>query len=160
MQKRISNEIKVLLYIGNIDELSGVLHKNECNTIMQYSYEAIRNRDNMGFPRGDSSSLILELTIRNFSHVLSRHFLKELRSNRPYDYTFLFNAIFDDNKILSKYDNRLTAKGYIIELEEAFGKQQEGDLMSGQKIMKAKLLISKLIYHGENNNSVLSVSND
>lgn len=160
MQTRLSNEIKVLIYVGDMDEEIGCLRKEDCNNVLQYSYDSVRGRDQKGFPTGDSSSLILKLKIRNFTHTLSRHFLIAIGKNRPYDYNFLFNATFDDNKVLKGYDNKMQARGYVVDIEETFDNYQSEGGADGQKIMTVELLLSRLTFTGENNNSVLTISND
>lgn len=160
MQHNFSNEIKVTLYAGNIEEDSGNLRKEDLTTVISYSYDCQRSRDSKGLPVGTTKSLYLNLTLRNFSHKLSRHFLKEISRNEPYDYTILFNAIFDDNKILKEYEDLLVARAYVVDIEEIFDNYESENTKVGQKLMKLKLLLTKLIFNEENCNNILTISND
>lgn len=160
MPTTLSNEIKVSLYAGNLGDVSGLLRKEDCTTVVQYGYDGIRNRDSKGFPIGISKPLYLDLTLRNFSHKISKHFLQEIHKNTPYDYTLLYNAKYDDNKILQGYDGSLLARGYVVDIEELYDNQESEKSETNQKLMKLRLLLTRLEFKGMHNHSILTISND
>lgn len=160
MSRLLSNEIKVSLYLGNLNEENTILRKEDCVTVVQYRYDSVRNIDKKGFPIVNSPSILLDITLRNFSHKVSKHFLTEISRNSPSDYTFLFNASFDDNKVLKNSEGRMIARGYVVEIEESFDSNNSENSTVDRKLMKLKILLSQMTFNSENSKCIFNISND
>lgn len=160
MPQRLSNQLRVSLFIGGI-EVSGMnIHQEDVSTVQTYHYDFKKGRNKMGVPVSDPSMAYLEIELRNNSQKITRHFLKELKHNTPYDYSLLFNITFDENRRLKEYENIIEARGYVVELEESFDNYSGEESKKGQTILTVKLLLTKLSFTNNFTDSSILISND
>lgn len=152
-----SDQLKAILLPLNINEEKENLFRSNCATIQEYSYESFRTRGNLSLPYGNVHSTIIQIRLRNFSENIAKYFFNSLNSSMPTEVSLVFNATFDNNGKLRDYDDAFIARGYIVETKEAFS---TGDNDESQRSIDVKMLLSKIVYIGENTNSVLIISND
>ena len=66
--------------------------------------------------------------------------------NTPSDYTFLFNASFNDQQRLKSYDNMFIVNGYVVDVEDDF---DSGEKETRQMLVRVKLFVNAITYKGK-----------
>ena len=151
---RLSNNIKALLIPEDFTEMKGVAQE-KCLTVQHFDYKCQRCRNEEGVPYGSTVSVILSCTIRTVNSLQS--YYDNLKSNNPNTYTFVFNAVFDEQKKLSDYEDAMIVAGHIINIEEEFNSASNEDGESEQILFNVKILLSSITYVGKNSNKKLSI---
>lgn len=155
MTNRISNQVKALFITDDTSQMIKV-PQSKCLTLQHYHYKCQRNRDEMGYPYGSTLSVLLDCTFRNVPDTQVLY--ERLRDNKPYTYTFVFNATFDVSKYLESYENAMTVNGYIVDIEEKFDTKPIVDGECEQMLVHVKLLLSNIIYKGKSSDKILSIT--
>ena len=75
-------------------------------------------------------------------------------------YSFLFNAVFGANGRLRDSEDALVATGYLVDVEEVYGKVSAEDGTPEQMLIHARLLLSNLAYLGREKTLNLTITND
>ena len=163
----ISNFLKAILYPDNLLEYGQIgdnqwnAEKEKCPVIQHFSYKVQRNRNDAGIPYGGTTPTELKFTIRLGQPDDSKLFYDRLMLNELFEYTFIFNASFDENKRLKDFEDAMVARGYVVDVQEDFSKimtegsadkeSQEADTVSN----------SSITYVGkeEQNNRKLEITN-
>jgi hypothetical protein len=124
----ISDYLKAVLYPETLlecgqssDNLWNAV-KDKCPVIQHFSYKVQRNRNDAGIPYGGTTPTELKFTIRLGQPDDSKLYYDRLMSNELFDYTFIFNASFDDNKRLNGFADAMVARGYVVDVKEDFSK--------------------------------------
>lgn len=151
----ISNQLKAAIFIGDITKEETEKHKEVSATLMEYAYECSRSRNELGIPYGELHSTNISFILRNVSEKNIKTLMNNMISNQSYDYSFVFNAVFDSNRRLSHYDDAFIAKGFVVDLEELFDNYQSGKEILGQRTIKVKILLSSITYLGIDHNLVV-----
>lgn len=181
----ISDYLKAVLYTDNLLENGRVTEnewsavKDKCPVIQRFSYKVQRNRNDAGIPYGGTTPTELSLTIRLGQPDDSKLFYDHLTRNELFEYTFLFNATFDENKRLKEFEDAMVTRGYVVDVKEDFSKivtegsaeteGQEADTtgngqtltLSDQVMVEVTLLLSSITYVGkeDQNNRKLEITN-
>lgn len=152
----IMREIKVMIFRGDIAKLSesnfnDVVQQDAfCRTngmaVQQYDYTCALQRDRVGTIYGDPQSVVLDFSVCVMK-TGQNLFYEKLQDNGPDLYSFVFNAVFEDDKLKS-FDQAIMAEGYVVEVEEAGSNDQE------QAYIRVKLLASKMTYIHKNNDKI------
>ena len=153
MNENTNKELKGLCVLEDITDKSVRILKNRCFTLQNYAYDCYRSRDEQGIPYGNTAASILRFTIKLAQMDEYKFFYKKLKSNESDSVSFVFNAIFDDNQVLSSYDSALTVKGFIIDLKEKFQSKSEN-----QVELVAEFLLKGIVYVGWSNNKELAIT--
>ena len=151
---RLSNNIKAILIPEDFTEMKRVAQE-KCLTVQHFDYKCQRCRNEEGVPYGSTVSVILSCTIRTVNSLQS--YYDNLKSNNPNTYTFVFNAVFDEQKKLSDYEDAMIVAGHIINIEEEFNSASNEDGESEQIQFNVKILLSCITYVGKNSNKKLSI---
>jgi len=161
--------------------------KDKCPVIQHFSYKVQRNRNDAGIPYGGTTPTELKFTIRLGQPDDSKLYYDRLMLNELFEYTFIFNASFDENKRLKDFEDAMVARGYVVDVQEDFSKimtegsadkeSQEADTVSNgqskspkdkvkdnlsdQIMVEVTLLLSSITYVGkeEQNNRKLEITN-
>ena len=150
----LSNNIKALLIPEDFTEMKGVAQE-KCLTVQHFDYKCQRCRNEEGVPYGSTVSVILNCTIRTANSLQT--YYDNLKSNNPYSYTFVFNAVFDRQKKLSDYEDAMIVAGHIIDIEEEFNSAKNEKGESEQILCNIKILLSSITYVGKSSNKTLSI---
>ena len=155
-------EIKVMVFAGNLAELvkssmsDAVLKdrfsKSQGYTVQQFSYSCERVRDQVGTAYGETQGVVVDFTVRVMTteQTLFYEKLKDLGADY---YTFIFNGVFDHDR-LKYYDNAMMADGFIVDVEECAAND------NSQALMHVKLLTRELTYiHHDGSGVSINISN-
>lgn len=152
-----SDHLKAIITTTNICENEPRIYRNNCTTLQSYRYECFRSRGNLSLPYGNMHSTILELNLKNFSENLGKYFLNSIKSPEPSEVSLIFNATFNANGELEDYAEAFVARGYVVDTQENYSTDIKKD---SQRTLFIKMLLSKIIYKGEDSNLNLIISND
>ncbi len=150
----ISNNIKATLILEDFSGMKQVAQE-KCLTVQHFDYKCQRCRNEEGIPYGSTVSVILNCTIRTVNNL--QGFYDNLKSNNPFTYTFVFNAVFDPQKKLSDYEDAMIVVGHIIDIDETFDSSTKANGESDQIFCNIKLLLSSITYVGKSSNKKLSI---
>lgn len=156
----MSNHLKALVFAGNIKERGINIFQGDCATVQQYLYKCMRTRNAWGHPYGPTHSTYMEFSVRNFSDGWAGNFMKQMKSNIPEDYTFVYNATFDCNRRLDDYDDAMVVRGYVVDLRESCENHANTDGTEGQMTLKVKILLCNIMYIGSTSDLTLEITND
>ena len=76
-----------------------------------------------------------------------------MQQNELFDYTFIFNATFDQHDRLSSYEDAMVAKGYVVDVKEDYDATVTEDGTVQQILIEVTLLLSSITYVGKDDNS-------
>ena len=163
----ISNFLKAILYPDNLLEYGQIgdnqwnAEKDKCPVIQHFSYKVERNRNDAGIPYGGTTPTELKFTIRLGQPDDSKLFYDRLMSNELFEYTFIFNATFDDNKRLKSFEDAMVTRGYVVDVKEDYDRAVTDGNLSDQILVEVTLLLSSITYVGkeEQNNRKLEITN-
>ena len=163
----ISNFLKAILYPDNLLEYGKIgdnqwnAEKDKCPVIQHFSYKVERNRNDAGIPYGGTTPTELKFTIRLGQPDDSKLFYDRLMSNELFEYTFIFNATFDDNKRLKSFEDAMVTRGYVVDVKEDYDRAVTDGNLSDQILVEVTLLLSSITYVGkeEQNNRNLEITN-
>jgi hypothetical protein len=155
----ISNYQKVVLYPESYQE--NELHnveKSQCFTVQDFSYECCRNRNDAGFPYGNTLPSTLKFTVRLQSPDSGKLFYQQMKENALFYYTFFFNATYGDFNRLKSFEDAMVVKGYVVDIEEQYDCQVAADGKPNQMLISVTLLLGSVIYKGMERDKYLEVT--
>ena len=163
----ISDYLKAILYPDNLLEYGKIgdnqwnAEKDKCPVIQHFSYKVERNRNDAGIPYGGTTPTELKFTIRLGQPDDSKLFYDRLMLNELFEYTFIFNATFDDNKRLKSFEDAMVTRGYVVDVKEDYDRAVTDGNLSDQILVEVTLLLSSITYVGkeEQNNRKLEITN-
>ena len=162
----ISDYLKAVLYPENLLEYGKIdnmwnAEKDKCPVIQHFSYKVQRNRNDAGIPYGGTTPTELKFTIRLGQPDDSKPYYDRLMLNELFDYTFIFNASFDENKRLKNFEDAMVVRGYVVDVKEDFDVAVTDENLSDQIMVEVTLLLSSITYVGkeDQNNRKLEITN-
>ena len=147
-----SNELKAVVVMENFLENPLNVMKENCMTVQHFNYECEHKRNEAGEIYGAINPVMLEFTVRVNSPRQARAFYKELVSNEPSNYSFLFNVTYNENQRLNTYEDGMVVNGYIVHIEENYTTAAQQDGSNTQIELSVKLLSRSVTYLGADNN--------
>ena len=144
--KLLSNHLKAVLFPDEMQDNGNNVMKEKCSTVQYLGYRCERSRDDAGFPYGPTNPSVLSFTVRLVQPEEGYVYHQRLMENDPFDYTFLFNASFNDQQRLKGCDNVLVVNGYVIDVEDDFS---SNDKEKRQMLIRVKLFINSITYKGK-----------
>lgn len=165
--KILSDYLKAILYpenlleYGRIGENRWSVAKDQCPVIQHFAYKVQRNRNDAGIPYGGTTPTELKFTIRLGQPDDSKLYYQHLVSNELFEYSFIFNATFDDNKRLKNFEDAMVTRGYVVDVKEDFDVAVTDENQSEQIMVEVTLLLSSITYVGkeDQNNRKLEITN-
>ena len=144
-----SNELKSIVIADNnvVDNPINVLKENSM-TVQHFDYQCRKKRTESNCVYGVSEQVILKFTVRINSSCHAAVFYRCLNSNQPHDFSFLFNATFNNNERLADYEDGMVVNGYVVHIEENYNSQTEGQNDMEQILMTTTLLVRSVNYLG------------
>jgi hypothetical protein len=157
----LSNHLKATLYtddIRSLDERKFRIPYDRCFTVLHFSYECRRERNKLGYPFGDTTSTILNFTVRLMSPEDGKPFYHQMQQNEPEFFTFLFNVTLFNRQAVTGYEDAMIVNGYVIDVDDDFmnAPTSEGD--TEQMLIHVKLLVANITYVGLNGNRSIEIS--
>ena len=153
-------QIKVIFYPGLYLETGMNIHKADCATVQHYDYSCRRERDYRGEPTGATISTCYNLTIRNFSVEIEKFLLANMQSLHPENFTILINATFDKENRLQNAEDKITLRGYVVDLKEKFESYGSLGDEDAQRQMQFTILLCSMTYSAQQKDIKLEISND
>ena len=149
-------EIKVTVYQGDITRLAGsdyndsvqseVFQRTNGMAVQQFAYRCARKQDRVGTVCGDPQNVIIDFAVC-VMQTQPNIYYEKLFDIAPERFSFLFNALYENDKLKS-FDNAIMAEGYIVDVEE------EGSNNNDQAVVRVKLLTNELTYLRKNNETL------
>ena len=146
IKKRLSNHLKAVLFADEMQDGGQNVLKEKCCTLEYFSYRCERSRNDAGFPYGVTNPSVLSFTVRLVAPEEGTVYHQRLLENVPNDYTFLFNASFNDQQRLKSYDNMFIVNGYVVDVEDDF---DSGEKETRQMLVRVKLFVNAITYKGK-----------
>lgn len=147
MSKLYSNELKALVAVENVLEMSAIL-QDHCMTVQRFDYDCERERNSSGETYGPTNPVVLEFTIRVNDPADARPFYSYLTSNSHFQLSFLFNATFNDNKRLKDYEDGMVVDGYVVSVDEDYSASKNELANDEQMLLTVKVLLLNTTYLG------------
>jgi hypothetical protein len=153
----LSDQLKATLFPDALQDQGNNVLKEKCSTLQHFNYCCQRSRDDAGFPYGPTNTTVMSFTVRLVRPEEGTLYHQRLTENDPYDYTFLFNATFNEQQRLKGYDNMLVVNGFLIDVEDDFctGGHDKDDR---QMLIHVKLLVNSITYKGKTTDKTLEIS--
>ena len=146
-----SNELKAVVVMENfLDNPINILKEN-CMTVQHFNYECSHKRNESGDIYGASNPVILDFAVRVNSPQQAKVFYKELVSNQPVDFSFLFNVTYSEYQRMSDYEDGMVVNGYIVHIEEEYNSSSNQTGSSTQIELHVKVLTRSVTYLGADN---------
>ena len=157
----VSNHLKAMLYpedIRSLDERRFRIPCDRCFTILHFGYECKRERNKSGYPFGNTTSTILDFTIRLMSPEDGKPFYHQMQQNEPEFFTFLFNATLFNRQYVTGYEDAMVVNGYVIDVEDDFTNAPTSEGNTEQMLIHVKLLVANITYIGVNGDRYIEIS--
>lgn len=156
-----SDHLKAVLYPYNLQDVEENLEKRLCQTIQHFSYKCQRSRNDAGIPYGNTTPTELQFTVKLDTPDDSKVFYQRMQSNELYDYTFLFNATFDQRDRLKSYDDAMIVRGFVVDVKEDYDAMVNEDGLVQQILIQVTLLLSSITYVSKDDkHQVLKITNN
>jgi hypothetical protein len=157
----LSNHLKATLYtddIRSLDERKFRIPYDRCFTVLHFSYECRRERNKLGYPFGDTTSTILNFTVRLMSPEDGKPFYHQMQQNEPEFFTFLFNVTLFNRQAVTGYEDAMIVNGYVIDVDDDFTNAPTSEGDTEQMLIHVKLLVANITYVGLNGNRSIEIS--
>ena len=157
----LSNHLKATLYtddIRSLDERKFRIPYDRCFTVLHFSYECRRERNKLGYPFGDTTSTILNFTVRLMSPEDGKPFYHQMQQNEPEFFTFLFNVTLFNRLAVTGYEDAMIVNGYVIDVDDDFTNAPTSEGDTEQMLIHVKLLVANITYVGLNGNRSIEIS--
>lgn len=154
MPEFMSKQLKAVMFLEDITE--GIPMRQESGfTVQHFEYSCFRTRDNAGMPYGPSNGSLMQITLKTISSDGYKELYQRLNSMELYSLSLIFNASYDEYRILEDYADAMIANGYIVEIEEVFDTL---DTQHNGMTLNMKILLNSLDYIGNRVNRKLMVN--
>lgn len=157
----LSNHLKATLYtddIRSLDERRFRIPFDRCFTVLHFSYECRRERNKLGYPFGDTTSTILDFTVRLMSPEDGKPFYRQMQQNEPDYFTFMFNVTLFNRLAVTGYEDAMIVNGYVIDVDDDFTNAPTSEGDTEQMLIHVKLLVANITYVGLNGNRSIEIS--
>lgn len=156
-----SDHLKAVLYPYNLQDVEENLEKRLCQTIQHFSYKCQRSRNDAGIPYGNTTPTELQFTVKLDTPDDSKVFYQRMQQNELFDYTFLFNATFDQRDRLKSYDDAMIVRGFVVDVKEDYDAMVNEDGSVQQILIQVTLLLSSITYVSKDDkHQVLKITNN
>lgn len=159
MAINLSNHLKAMIYPSNIlaKDICRI-PMDKCFTVLHFNYECKKERNQAGFPFGDTTSTILSFTIKLMNPEDGKLFYQQMQMNEPGDYTFLFNAELQNRQVVTDSEDAMVVCGYVVDVKDDYSSTPSVDGSTEQMQIHVKLLVANITYIGTNGNRYVEIS--
>jgi len=148
----LSNQLKAVLFPDSYLEDGTNVKKENCYTVQHFSYKCQRNRNDVGMPYGDTIPSEMQFTIRLMSPDAGKRFYAQMQQSEYFDYTFLFNATYDEFDRLKSCEDIMVVSGYVVDIWLDYDNTIREDGTEEQVLLKVNLLLCRVKYFGKEDN--------
>ena len=158
MIKNHAPYLKAVLFPNNLAEVGSSVYQSQCFTIQDYHYHCFRDRDDQGNPYGSIRSGYLEFSIIVSGIDTYKYFYQCMESNENVPFSFIFNASFNNTGRIINFEDGLITYGYVVDVRESC----DGHDDNGQEqlLLRVKVLLSNLIFIGNDEVHILEITKD
>ena len=146
-----SNELKALVIPENILDQPNVLQE-KCLTVQKMNYECHHERNNKREAYGPTEPVEMMFTIRLNDAADAKPFYQMLSAGEHFNFSFLFNATFNQSKRLNNYEDGMICDGYVVCVDENYSSTKDNAPTDDQMLLNIKLLLLNTTYFGYDNN--------
>jgi len=159
MAINLSNHLRAMIYPSNIlaEDICRI-PMDKCFTVLHFNYECKKERNQAGFPFGDTTSTILSFTIKLMNPEDGKLFYQRMQINEPDYFTFMFNAMLEDHQEVIGYEDAMVVCGYVVDVEDDYSTTPSKNGYTEQMQIHVKLMIANITYIGTNGNRNLEIS--
>ena len=150
-----SNELKAVVIADEFQSTGQNVLKEKCMTVQHFDYHCEYKRNQSSELYGSMDPVTVNFTIRVNSLYQARVFYKNLVSTGYFEYTFLFNPIFNANQRLTSYEDGMTIDGYVVSVEERYNSGKNKESRDEQVILDIQILVRSVVYFGREENGNL-----
>ena len=155
MANLLSNELKAVVILEDLIETPDNILKENCLTVQKLNYDCVRKRNQKGIVYGATNPVLMTFTVRVNRNPQATKFFKAVLSNLTVDFSFLFNATYDNNLRLKDYDEGMVVNGYVVGVEEVYKTDPNANGQTDQMLLNVTLLVCSVTYLGSNSDSNL-----
>lgn len=152
----LSNHHKALVVADDVTMSAVAVTKDNFLSVTHFDYKCERSRDEIGIPFGSTLSVILNLSIKVATNDSGRIFYERLQMESRFPFTFLFNAVFDENAKLKDYDAGMVVYGYVVDIDETH-KSLAPDDGQMRQFVSIRMLVSSITYLGVDSHKSLHI---
>ena len=150
--------LKAILFNNNVAEVSRSVVQSQCFTVQDYHYHCYRERNEQGEPYGGILSKYLDFSVVVTDPAACKFFYRCMDTNENAPFSFLFNASFRESGRLYDFEDGMITYGHVTEVEEmCMNGDQSGE---EQLLIHVKLLVSNIIFIGNNSYHFLEITKD
>jgi hypothetical protein len=143
-----SNELKALLVPEDFLENPMNVLKERCLTVQRFDYQCDHKRNASGEVYGPTEPVSLKFTVRVGTPKDVKVFYRHLLANEAYNYSFLFNATFNDNQRLAYCEDGLMVNGFVVSVEENYSAGQNVTGEDEQIQLDVTIMVRSVTYLG------------
>lgn len=137
-------------------------NKDQCFTVQHLSYRCERERNLQGTPFGLTQPSFMTVTFRAAKDDTAQELMERMMQQEPFPFSILFDPVFNEDKKLTSYADAMMVRAYPVSVEEfknvipakADSPEEE------QMLIRARLLLCKIVILGLNKNLPLIISAD
>jgi len=156
MKRIISNYLKATMLVGDITNESAQYYQSDCMTVQKFNYTIDRLLDSRGLPFGHTNVTTLTTTVRVMNKVQVKMIFEMLEKVNCNDFSFLFNATFAPDGMISDKDDAMLVRGVVVDIKENFNSVAKNG--NQQMLLTLKILIADITYLGSMSNKILAIS--
>lgn len=150
--------LKAVLFPNNLVEVGSSVMRSQCFTVQDYHYCCYRERDEHGNAYGGIRSGYLEFSVIAGNVEDCKYFYQCMVLNGNTPFSFIFNASFTETGRISGFEDGLITYGYVVDVQESC--EREDDNGEEQLLIHVKLLLSNMIFIGNDTIHILEISKD
>ena len=160
--------LSAIILTKDISDDSITVYQSDKLTLQHFSYQCSRKRTASGIPYGPTVPSYLDFTVRVTEKEQGKAFYERAGLGQPFRYSFLFDAVFEDEELKS-YKDAMVVTGYIIESEDFFDQPEitgydENDkpvyFSDEQQLLRCRLLLCGIEYMGKTTSLKLTITED
>lgn len=151
-----SNYLKVLFVVGNVLDENRKWTQEGMLTVQKFDYAFSRTCNSNGIPFGATTNPIVEFTLKFMAENKVKSLVDDIMSRSEDEFSFLFNAQFDQQRKLENFENAVVVRGYVVDMEQMFAATESNNENQPMEL-KVKVLASDLTYAGSQSNKTLFI---
>lgn len=154
-----SNYLKVMFFPGSILDKDRKFNQMDCLTVQTFDYNFERTCNSNDLPFGATINPVVECTLKFMSESKVKGIIGNTLSRNAEEYTFLFNASFDQDRNVDNFENAIVVRGYVVDVEQTFSARESRNENQPMEL-KVRILAMNIMYVGSQTNKTLYFSHE
>lgn len=117
-------------------------------TVQRWDYDLHRSLNEVATPYGDSVSVIMNITFKISERINAKLFLQHLNSNEVYDYSILFDAVYEDSRLKS-FEKGMVLRGFVVDVVEHYDDTIDNALLPQTNVLTVQLQLVSITFLSE-----------